>query len=46
MSWVRLESKIIPSANNSYYVVAKRHVGQYRGDDWFTELETIRRVSR
>ena len=46
MSWVRLESNIIPSANNSYYVVAKRHVGQYRGEDWFTELETIRRVSR
>lgn len=43
MSWVYLESKIMPSSNNLYYVICKRHVGQYRGKDWFTELQMIRR---
>ena len=44
MTWVRLKSAIIPSANDDYYVIGKRHVGQYRGQDWTTELQTIRRI--
>jgi hypothetical protein len=44
MTWVRLKSVIIPSASDDYYVIGKRHVGQYRGEEWTTELQTIRRV--
>lgn len=44
MTWVRLESVIMPSANDYYYVIGKKHTGHYRGDEWTTELQTIRRV--
>lgn len=44
MTWVRLKSVIIPSASDDYYVIGKRHVGQYRGEEWTTELQTIRRA--
>ena len=43
MTWIRVESVIMPSANNNYYVIAKRHVGHYRGKEWYTELQMIRR---
>lgn len=46
MTWVRLESVIIPSASENYFVIGKRHVGQFRGNDWYTELKMIRRVSK
>lgn len=44
MTWIRIESVIMPSANDYYYVIGKRHTGHYRGDEWTTELQTIRRV--
>ena len=37
---------IIPSASENYFVIGKRHVGQFRGNDWYTELKMIRRVSK
>lgn len=43
MSWINLKSKIVPSANGNYYVIRKKHVGHFRGDEWYTELETIRK---
>lgn len=46
MTWVRLESEIIPSASENYFVIGRRHVGQYRGEDWYTELKMIRRAAR
>jgi hypothetical protein len=46
MTWVRLESEIIPSASEDYFVIGRRHVGQFRGSDWYTELKMIRRVSK
>ena len=46
MTWVRLESEIIPSASEDYFVIGRRHVGQFRGNDWYTELKLIRRVSK
>lgn len=42
MSWIRLNSEIIPKANGLYVVTKKKHTGHFRGDDWYTELETIR----
>lgn len=45
MSWVRLQSELIPSANGDYYVIKKRHVGHLRGNDWYTELTTVRKYS-
>ena len=45
MTWIRVESVIMPSANNDYYVIAKRHVGHYRGKEWYTELQMIRRTA-
>lgn len=41
-SWVNLESSIIPKANGSYVVIRKKHQGHFRGQEWYTELETIR----
>lgn len=41
--WVRLESSLIPKANGNYFVLSKRHVGHLRGNEWYTELELIRR---
>ena len=46
MSWVRLESVLVPSANNNYFVISKKHIGQYRGKEWQTELQMIRRMSK
>lgn len=39
---VRVVSEIMPKANGSYMILSKRHVGHFRGDDWYTELELIR----
>ena len=41
--WVRLESSLIPKANGNYFVLSKRHVGHLRGNEWYTELQMIRR---
>ena len=42
MSWVHLTSVIVPKANGMYVVIRKKHYGHFRGQDWTTELETIR----
>lgn len=42
MQWVKLESKLIPSASGFYNVLSKKHVGHLRGKEWFTELNMIR----
>lgn len=44
MDWVELHSELVPSANGVYYVIKKHHVGHLRGDDWYTELTTIRKA--
>lgn len=41
--WVRLESSLIPKANGNYFVLSKRHVGHLRGNEWYTELQMLRR---
>ena len=41
--WVYLESKLIPKASGFYFVLEKRHVGHFRGDEWYTELSLRRR---
>lgn len=41
-SWVKLQSSLIPSANGDYFVIKAKHVGHFRGEEWYTELETIR----
>lgn len=46
MSWINLTSKIVPKANGKYVVVRKRHVGHFRGEEWYTELETIRQGAK
>lgn len=46
MSWVRLESKLIPKANGLYYVIRKKHTGHFRGEEWFTELQTLRKGAK
>lgn len=40
--WVKLETTLIPSASGFYYVVTKKHVGHFRGSEWYTELKMIR----
>lgn len=42
--WIDLKSKMIPSANGLYIIIKKHHVGHLRGDDWYTELTTIRKA--
>lgn len=42
MQWVKLESKLIPSASGMYCVLSKKHVGHLRGKEWYTELDMIR----
>jgi hypothetical protein len=39
---VYLMSEVIPKANGPYTIIKKRHVGHFRGKDWYTELELIR----
>lgn len=46
MSWIKLESKMVPSANGYYYILTKRDVGHLRGDDWYTELQVLRKVDK
>lgn len=41
-TWLNLQSKIFPKANGSYFIISKKFVGHYRGNDWFVELETLR----
>jgi len=41
-SWIYMKSVIVPKANGYYYVVRKAHVGQLRGQDWYTELQLMR----
>ena len=43
-SWMKLKSTLIPHANGDYMVIRKKHVGHFRGDDWYTELECYRKV--
>lgn len=45
-SWVYLKSELIPSANGYYYAIEKKQVGHFRGDDWYTEITTMRAVSK
>lgn len=45
-SWIYLTSKIVPKANGYYIVQRKKHVGHLRGEEWFTELQTIRKDAR
>ena len=45
-SWLYLTSKIVPKANGYYIVVRKKHVGHLRGEEWYTELQTIRKDAR
>lgn len=42
-SWVYLESKLIPRASGYYFVLSKHHKGHLRGEEWYTELELIRK---
>lgn len=44
--WVRLKSVIIPKANGDYFVIKKKHVGHFRGDDWYTEVECVRKAMK
>lgn len=43
-SWVNLTSKLIPKASGLYYVIGKTDVGHLRGEEWYTELDLIRKV--
>lgn len=43
MTWIKMESVIMPSSNSHYYIIRRKLVGQYRGKDWYTELQMIRR---
>lgn len=44
MSWVNLNSRLIPKANaKPYFVNSVRHIGHLRGDKWQTEIELIRK---
>lgn len=43
-TWLDLKSELIPSANGKYFVYSKHHVGQLRGNDWYTELKLFRRM--
>lgn len=45
LSWIKLTSKIVPKANGYYYVISKRHVGHFRGNDWYTELKLLRKAN-
>lgn len=42
-SWIKLESKLIPKASGDYFVLSKTHKGHLRGEEWYTELELIRK---
>lgn len=44
MSWVDLKSKMMKCANGYYFVIGVTHKGHLRGNEWITELETIRGV--
>ena len=45
-TWVSLTSEIVPKANGLYIVVRKKHTGHFRGQEWTTELETIRQGAK
>ena len=40
--WIELESKMIPKSNGMYCIMRKKHVGHFRGEEWYTELDTYR----
>jgi len=40
--WVHLTSKIFEKASGDYVVIRRKHTGHLRGEDWYTELETVR----
>ena len=43
LSWVKLDSRLIESANaKPYFVTSVRHTGHLRGVKWQTEIELIR----
>lgn len=42
-SWIHLTSKLIPKATGYYFVVGKVLQGHLRGEDWFVELDTVRK---
>lgn len=42
MKRIDFRSKMIPSADGLYVVNSKKHVGHFRGDEWYTELELRR----
>lgn len=42
-SWIKLESRLIPKASGYYFVLSKTHKGHLRGEEWYTELELIRK---
>ena len=47
LEWVRFESKFIPKVNDdTYFVIKKKHTGHFRGEEWFTELDCIRRYAK
>lgn len=41
--WINLKSALIPSASGTYCAIRKNIVGHLRGNDWYTEFETVRR---
>ena len=44
---MRFESKFIPKVNDdTYFVIKKKHTGHFRGEEWFTELDCIRRYAK
>ena len=43
LSWVKLDSRLIESANaKPYFVTSVHHTGHLRGEKWQTEIELIR----
>lgn len=45
-TWIYITSKIVPKANGYYVVMRKKHTGHLRGEEWFTELQAIRKDAR
>ena len=44
--WIELESQLMPRANGMYCIMGKKHVGHFRGNEWYTELDTYRKGAR
>lgn len=43
-SWLNVRSKLVPKANGSFYVINKKYLGHFRGQEWYTELNCHRKV--